>query len=295
MGWAGTLCLLLGISRLARLVFISICLWQFYRFDEMLFFYIYVSVFGLLYLLEVIVFSNRLANFILTIFGLVWFRLPLLVTKRRIRTRLVFGSVLELFDCLFGAYLSAYLTITRQTVGFGFTIPHLVLSLMSLPLFYEGTLFTPELEIRVVDYIILIVENFLTISFFAVFLTLPYFWTVFAVCSLWRLISCCDSFAFWSSLHSAVSPFRAFHASRGARTMMPAYLLFMETFLTVYCTFWYMHQTALNLVFRIIYSVYGVGFLLFEISSSLSPFTHRVKPIQSARAAQPEMFDPEIL
>jgi hypothetical protein len=253
------------------------------------------SLFGLFYLIEIVVFANKFLNLILSALGLVWFRLPLLVGKARFRTRIIIGTVIELFDCLDGEYISAYVTLETRSIGLAFTIPHLVMSILPLPFFYEGTIFSSEMEIKIFDYAVLIVENFLTVSFFSVFVTLPHFWILFVVCPVWRLVSCCESYAFWSSLHSVVSPFRAIRASRGARTMLPAFLLFMEVFLTIYCAFWYMERTAVHLVFAILYAVYAAGFLVVEVCSSLAPFTHRIRPIQTARADEPEMFDPAVL
>jgi hypothetical protein len=56
-----------------------------------------------------------------------------------------------------------------------------------------------------------------------------------------------------------------------------------------------MEANTINLVFSIIFSVYGGVFLLVELCSSLAPFTHRVKPMTAARLENPEVFDPAIL
>jgi len=295
MGWGGLLSFVLGVSRLVRLAFVCLSAWKLYTADNRAFFYTYVSVFGLIYLIDVIIFANSILNLILSIFGLVWFRVPFIVTKPKFRTRIVVAIVFELIDCLCGSYFTCYLMIPTRVIPLGFTIPHLVFSLMSLPIAYDGTLLTPELEIRVADYLKILIESFLTVSFFSIFFTLKHFWIYYVVGIVWRFVSCCEPFAFWSTMHLIVSPFRAINLSSNARTMLVTYALTMELFLTIYCAFWYMQKATVNLVFVIVYSVYSGVFLLVQLCSSLSPFSHRVKAMPEAKLENPEVFDPAIL
>jgi hypothetical protein len=118
-------------------------------------FYLYIFVFRLVCFLGVMHFSNRIAHMIFSIFGLVWFRLPLLVTK-------------------------PHLTNTHSAVGVRSTIPHFILGLLPLAFSYEGTFITLELETKAV---------------FAIFLMVRHFWIVFALCLHSRLFLCTRSCA----------------------------------------------------------------------------------------------------
>jgi hypothetical protein len=151
------------------------------------------------------------------------------------------------------------------------------------------------MEIPILYWLKGIIEWFLTVTFFSVFFTLRYFWVFFIVGPTWCIVSCCEPFAFWVSIHPVMSPFRAISLSNNARAMLVEYSLTMETFLLIYCTIWYIRGSPLNLVFSIIFAVSAGLFLLVELCSSLARFTHRVKAMNFERLENPDVLDPAVL
>lgn len=284
----------LGLSKLTRLVFSILGMWKLYSADHTEFFYTYLVVFGFWYLLEVIIMANNGLNVILSLLGMTWFRLPLIVDKQRYRNRIIYYTVVELAECLCGTYLSACICISTDYLPLWIPIVHLIAALLALPLIYEGVVFKQQMIMEVKTYILVIIEHLLTVDFVAVLCTLKNFWIVFLV-GLWRVIAFCEPFALWSSLHTVVSPFRGMHISRSARSLIAIFALYMELFFTLYAVAWIMEYKTINIVIVYMYVAYFAIFTATEICSCNLPFTHRVKPITWANVEEPDYFDPAVL
>ena len=294
MGRKGAFGAFLGLTRMCRLVFAALSMWKFFSQKSMGYFYTYVVVFGLMYIIELIIIGNNVCNLILTIFGMGWFRFPLLVEKPKFRQRMVCISVANLVDCVLGTYLSAYICIQTKLLPLWISIVHLLSSIVAIPLLYEGVLFQTQMRVGVLSYAVLIIEHFLTVAFASVFWTLKYFWVVFCV-GCWRFIACCEPFAFWASLHTIVSPFRAMDCARSARSLFAIYVLYMELFFILYSTAWFMEYNTLNIVFCYLYVLYFCGFIIFELCECNTRSHHRIKPITQANDESPDFFDGIVL
>ena len=294
MGRKGAFGAFLGITRLCRLVFAALSMWKLFSKDSMAWFYAYIVVFGLMYIIELIIVGNNVCNLILSIFGMGWFRFPLLVDRQKFRTRMVWVSVANLIDCMLGTYLSTYLCLQTNLLPVWLSVLHLLSSIIAVPVLYEGVLFQPSLRMSVVSYFVDLIEHFLTVAFASVLWTLKYFWIVFCV-GCWRFIACCEPFAFWASMHTVVSPFRAMDCSRSARSLFAIYVLYMELFFIIYSTAWFMEYRVINIVFCYLFVAYYAGFIIYELCQCNAGSHHRIKPITLANDESPDFFDGIVL
>ena len=294
MNFAKLLSFFLTTTHLGRFVFVILSLWQFYINDHLAFFITYIVIFGLIYILQIIVMANGVLNTILSIFSLQFIKIPFVVDKPKHRHRIVYFLCIEVINSAVSGYFAAYFCIQNRIIPLWVSIPHLVLSCLDVPIFYEGILFNHLLIMKVSRYFIILIEFFLTVAFTSVLLTLPNFWIVFCV-GCWRLTILFEPYAFWCSLHSVVSPFRGMSQCIYARSLIAVYLLYIETFLLIYVTAWFMEKTVLNQVFTYIYAAYYLIYLIITICDYNLPFTHKIKPIQLATKEEPSFFDPTVL
>jgi hypothetical protein len=245
-------------------------------------------------LFEVIFYSSGICNFILALFGLIWFRIPFLAYKDKYRRRFSIASAFSLFECLLSGYFSAYLIIQTKLLDLGFGIPLFLASIFHVPILYEGTVFSSDAEISLFVYFRLLLEHFGTVAFCSVLWSLPYSW-VFLIVVLWRLFACCEPFAFWASIQAVVSPFQALEVCKSSRSLLFQYLLILEISVAIYCTAWFMEYRAVNAVFVYGYLAYAVIFAVIEIVRSNAPFTHRVRAIRWGRTEEVDSFENDIL
>ena len=170
----------------------------------------------------------------------------------------------------------------------------MVLSILDISIYYDGILFNHPMIMTLTRYILITLEHFLATTLSSVIITLRLFWIVYCV-GAWRLILLFEPFAFWCSLHTVVSPFRAMEQSKSARSLVAIYLLYMENFLIIYTTIWYMKKNVINQVFSYLYAAVFLIFVLYQLFSNNLPFTHKIKPISWASKEEPQMFDPAVL
>ncbi|OHT16436.1 hypothetical protein TRFO_02695 [Tritrichomonas foetus] len=294
MNFAALLAVFLTITHTGRFIFVILSLWQFYISDQMGFFITYCVIFGLIYLIQIIIMSFNATNAILSIFSLQFIRIPFLVEKPKYRNRIVYFTCIEILNSMISGYLSAYLVIQTDRLPIWITIPHLVLSCLDVSIYYDGVMFNSPMVMTLASYIVITLEFFLTTAFTSVLITLKRFWIAFCA-GFWRLIIAFEPFAFWCSLQTAISPFRAMSLCISARSLVAVYLLYMEMFLMIYITCWLMEKTVLNQVFAYIYAVYYLIFVLIQLCSNNLPFTHKIRPITLAMKEEPQLFDPAVL
>lgn len=294
MNFAAVLAAFLTITHFGRFVFVILSLWKFYITDQKGLFYAYIVVFGLIYIIQIILMSNNVVNCILSIFSLQFIRIPFIVGKHKYRNRIVYLTCFEIINSLVGSYFSSYFAIQTNRLPTWISILHMVLSILDISIYYEGILFNHPMAMTLVNYIVITLEHFLATTFSSIIITLKSFWIVYCV-GCWRLILLFEPYAFWCSLHTVVSPFRAMDQCKSARSLVVIYLLYMENFLLIYTTIWYMEKNIINQVFAYIYAIVFVAFLLYQIISNSLPFTHKIKPISWASKEEQQMFDPAIL
>lgn len=294
MNFTALLAAFLTITHFGRFAFIILSLWKFYTTDQKGFFYAYIVVFGLNYIIQIILMANNVANAILSIFSLQFIRIPFIVGKPKYRNRIIYLTCFELINALASGYLSSYLAIQTKRLPLWISIPQTVLSVIDIPIFFDGILFNHPMIMPLLHYFMLMIEHFLSIAFSAVIITLRRFWIVYCV-GCWRFILLFEPYAFWCSLYTVVSPFRAMDQCKCARSLVAIYLLYMENFLMIYVTIWYMKKNIINQVFAYIYASVFLIFFIYQILSSNLPFTHKIKPITWASKEEPQMFDPAVL
>lgn len=285
---------ILVLSKLCRLVFAALGMWKLYEGGHTEWFYTYLAVFGFWYLVQLVIMANNVLNAVLSLLGLAWIRLIFIVDKPKYRNRIIYYTVIDLIECLCASYLSAYMCISTNKIPKWIPIIHLVAGVIPLPYLYDGAIFRQPNISDIKGYILVVFEHVLSVAFTAVFCTLKNFWIVFLV-GLWRIIAFCEPFAVWASLHTVVSPFRAMHVSRSARSLIAIFALYMELAFSIYSVAWLMDYKTINVVFVYVYVAYFVIFAFSEICSCNSPFTHRVKPITWANVEEPDYFDPAVL
>lgn len=294
MNYTALLAAILTITHFGRFAFVALSLWKFYTTDQKGFFYAYIVVFGLNYIIQIILMANNVANAILSIFALHFIRIPFIVGKPKYRNRIIYLTCFELINELACSYLSSYMAIQTNRLPLWISIPHLVLSIIDIPIFFDGILFNHPMTMPLLRYFLIVIEHFLATSFASVINTLKRFWIVYCV-GCWRLIMLFEPYAFWCTLYTVVSPFRAMDQSKCARSLVVIYLLYMESFLLIYATIWYMKKNVLNQVFTYLYAAFYLIFFIFQLLSSNLPFTHKIKPITWASKEEPQMFDPAVL
>lgn len=293
MNFRSFLAIFFGISHVTRLIFVILAILEFSK-EHTNWMISYIVLYGLLYLLQIVSFAKNVGNLILSIFGLVWFRVPFVVKKKKFYNSIIAASVIDLVNNILGGFLSGYITIQTNLLPIWIPLVHFILCTLTAPILYEGTLFNSHLTIPISTYFMLTIESFLNYAFTSIIITLPYFWIVFCVAA-WRFILLFEPFAFWASLKSSFSPFRAMENCKSARSLVAVYLLYMELFLLIYCTAWFMDYNAKNIVFVVIIAVYYVGFIFQQIISNFFPFSHKIKPISWANEEEPHIFDPAVL
>lgn len=294
MNYTALLAAILTITHFGRFVFVILSLWKFYTTKQNGLFYAYIVVFGLNYVIQIILMANNVVNAILSIFGLQFIRIPFIIGKPKYRNRIIFLTCFELINCLLGSYFASYFAIQTKRLPLWVSIPHLVLSIIDIPIFYDGVLFNHPMVMKLVHYFLILIEHFLATSFSSVIITLKRFWIVYCV-GCWRIILIFEPYALWCSLYTVVSPFRAMDQCKCARSLVVIYLLYMESFLMVYVTIWYMKKTVINQVFAYMFAAVFFIFFIYQLITSSLPFTHRVKPITLASKEEPQMFDPAVL
>lgn len=251
-------------------------------------FYASLVVYAISYLGEEISFINKPIYLVLSLLGLAWFRLPYSIKFGKSAVSAVFAHFFEIFGLVYAGITNAYYMYEEKIIPLYYSIPFFIIVIFYLPIIYDGTLFTLEQTIPVATYILLIWEIFLNYSFYAAVMSMPRFWIVY-ICWAWRIFILFEPFAFWSTLQSFISPFRAFTFAQGSRSLIVIYMLHFEFFMYAYCAIWYAEKTIINRIIIYFLSAYFVIFLCIEIFSPGFPYTHKVKSISTARIRQSTM------
>ena len=241
-----------------------------------------VVVYGLSYLGQEFSFIKKPIYLILSLLGISWFRLPYSIKFGKKSVYAVVATIFEMIGLIYGGVQNAYFIYQNRIVPLYYTIPFFVIVCLILPLHYDGTLFSPEQTIPLKHYLLIVFEVFLSYSVLSASMTMYRYWVFFCVFA-WRLFMLYEPFAFWCTLHTIVSPYRAFAMSHSARSLIVIYLLHIEYFFLLYCTIWFMNVTLINQIIVYFSSAYFVFYLLMEIFLPSFPFTHKVKSIYSAK------------
>ena len=241
-----------------------------------------VVVYGLSYVGQELCFVKKPIYLILSLIGLSWFRLPYSIKFGKQSVYAVFATIFEMIALIYGGVQNAYFIYQNRIIPLYYSIPFFVIVCLILPLHYGGTLFSTEQTIPLKHYLFLVFEVFMTYSLMSVCITMYRYWVIFC-CFAWRFFMLYEPYAFWSTLHTFVSPYRAFAMSQNARSLIVIYLLHFEYFLIVYCAIWFMKLNLTNRIIVYFCAAYFVLYLIIEIFAPSFPFTHKVKSIYSAK------------
>lgn len=269
-----------GLCHVAVLVFEILTLIHLEEHHRGLF-YASLVIYALSYLGEELSFIKKPIYLVLSLLGLAWFRLPYSIKFQKSAVPAVFAHSFEILGLVYAGVTNAYYIYEDRIIPLYYSIPFFIIVCIYLPIIYDGTLFTPEQTIPLATYFLLLWEIFLNYSFYAALMSMNRFWIVYA-CWGWRILILFEPFAFWASLHSFVSPFRAFTFSQGSRSLIVIYMLHFEFFMYAYCGIWFAEQTIINRVIIYFLSVYFLIFLCIEIFAPGFPYTHKVRSISTA-------------
>lgn len=245
-------------------------------------FYASICVYGFSYLGEEISFVTKPIYLILSLFGVSWFRLPYSIKFGKKTLYAVSATIFDMIGLIYAGVQNAYYIYQNRIIPFYLSIPLFCLVCLILPLHYNGTLFNPDQTIQIKQYLLLIFEIFMNYSFISAICTMKKYW-IFFICAAWRLFVLFEPYGFWATLHTFVSPYRAFARSLGARSLIVIFLLHVEYFLVDYCAIWFMKKTVINKVITYFCLAYFILYLLIEIFAPGFPYTHKVKSISTAK------------
>lgn len=239
-------------------------------------------------LFQALCFITTPLELILTLLGLIWYWFPYSYDSKQSKLPFIYFTVFEVLLLVCAGLYSAFLIFQSTILSAAISVPHFLFSTLMIPILYDGTIFSSSQSIQVSRYILLSFEIIINFAYISIICTIPRWWIIAAAAS-WRLILLFEPFAFWCSLHSIISPYRAMYMAKSARSLIAVFLLHFEHFFILYCCFWFMKQSTINSIILYTTCVYYSMFFLYQFFGSGFSCVHKIKPISMAKHAHEEV------
>ena len=240
------------------------------------FFYISLSINGLLYLIDII--ANRSAVYIalLSVFSFHWFFIPFLIKSKNIASHI--SVIIKFIQLVWNSFLFSYFSTQERILPLGLTISSLFISYIFTPLFLIGDIFKKGKKTHFKSYIARMFSAAITSLFYGMLFSINQCYILLLVSLVIRFFFISDHYAFSSSFLSLVDPYYAIILTMKCRSKVLNFLMQIELFVYHVFVFVYLEPTFWNYVILTCSCLCYIILFIFIKWISFAPYRHRIIP-----------------